>query len=76
MSHMLTWNKTDTFSALRLYVDGSFETCSGKAGWAVVGIGVVDSTWQFLGYFADQVYARSHMKWLGNDWRTLQNWRP
>ena len=67
LSRMLTWNKTFTVSTLRLYVDGSFETCSGRAGWAVVGIGVVDSTWQFLGYFADQLYARSHMKWLGND---------
>ena len=66
-SRMPTWNETNTVGALQMYVDGSLESGGRKAGWLVVGIGVVRSNWQFVGYFADQVYATSHMQWLGND---------
>ena len=61
------WNQQDAVEHLRLYVDGSFDEGSQKAGWAVCAVGICKGRWVWIGFFSDRLWGADSAKFLGND---------
>ena len=66
LSCMQSWDGQLEVSRLRVYVDGSFEEVTDRAGWAVVVLGLTDTGWQWLGYMSEHLHEPGHDRHSGH----------